>query len=103
MAPMFQRRFIILERVQNKATQQAPGLSDMPYQDWLKKLDLPTLFYRRYRGDMIKEYTFLYELYDVDHSTLISLHNRPGRTTRGHCLKLQKKTCKNQLRQSHSA
>ena len=90
------KKTINLERVQHSAIRPVPGLSEMPYQDRLKQLDLPSLVYRRYRGDMIEVYKYLHGLHDIDHSTLTPLHNRPGRTTRGHCLKLQKKACNDQ-------
>ena len=41
-----------------------PGLSDMSYPDRLKKLKLPTLAYRRTRGDMIQVYKLLNNKYD---------------------------------------
>jgi len=40
-------------RVQRCATKVAIGLHNMPYKEGLKILDLPSLVYRRYRGDMI--------------------------------------------------
>ena len=44
-----------LERVQKRATtcKLIPELSNKPYKDRLMALNLPTLKYRRYRGDMI--------------------------------------------------
>ena len=43
-----------LERVQKRATKLIPELSKKSYSDRLKSLNLPTLKYRRYRGDMIE-------------------------------------------------
>ena len=43
-----------LERVQKRATKLIPELSKKSYSDRLKALKLPTLKYRRYRGDMIQ-------------------------------------------------
>jgi len=40
-----------LERVQKRATKLIPELSKKSYSDRLKALKLPTLKYRRYRGD----------------------------------------------------
>ena len=43
-----------VERVQRRATKQLPGMKDLPYPERLKILKLPTLVYRRARGDMIE-------------------------------------------------
>jgi len=43
-----------LERVQKRAIKLIPELSKKSYSDWLKSLNLPSLKYRRYRGDMIE-------------------------------------------------
>ena len=45
-----------IEKVQKKATKQIPELKHMNYIDRLKKCQLPTLHYRRIRGDMIETY-----------------------------------------------
>ena len=42
-----------VERVQRRATKQLPGMKDLPYPERLKILKLPTLVYRRARGDMM--------------------------------------------------
>ncbi len=74
-----------LEKVQRRATKQVPGLSSMPYPDRLKSLDLPTLTYRRLRGDMIEVYKIVHEIYDPD--AALSLPRSVG-PTRGNSLKL---------------
>jgi len=43
-----------LERIQKRATKLIPGLSNKSYIERLNVLNLPTLKYRRYRGDMIE-------------------------------------------------
>ena len=42
-----------IERVQKKATKLIPELSKKSYSDRLKFLNLPTLKYRRCRGDIV--------------------------------------------------
>ena len=37
---------------ESKTTKQVPGLRDMKYSDRLKHLKLPTLVFRRIRGDI---------------------------------------------------
>ena len=42
-----------LESVQRRATKLVQAIKDLPYEDRLRSLDLPTLAYRRSRGDLI--------------------------------------------------
>ena len=46
----------MIENVQRRCTRQLPYLKDLSYPERLKKLKLPTLAYRRIRGDMIETY-----------------------------------------------
>ena len=41
-----------LENVQCRATKLIPGYKELDYKERLKRLNLPTLSYRRLRGDM---------------------------------------------------
>ena len=43
-----------LERVQIRATKLIPGIRNLSYTERLKRLKLPTLKYRRLRGDLIE-------------------------------------------------
>jgi hypothetical protein len=45
--------------VQRRATKQVPTLKNMEYNERLKKLKMPTLKYRRMRGDMIEVFKSL--------------------------------------------
>jgi hypothetical protein len=45
-----------IESVQKRVTKQFPGMKKLLYPERLKKLGLPTLAYRRIRGDMIEVY-----------------------------------------------
>ena len=47
-----------VENVQRRATKQISGFGNLSYEDRLKKLKLPTLVYRRMRGDMIELFKF---------------------------------------------
>ena len=53
-----------LEKVQMRATKLIQEIKHMSYIDRLKNLNLPTLLYRRLRGDMIMVYKLLSGLYD---------------------------------------
>ena len=48
-----------LENVQRRATKRLPGMKDLNYPTRLRKLKLPTLAYRRTRGDMIQVFKLL--------------------------------------------
>ena len=67
-----------------------PGMKDISYQERLEILKLPTLVYRRTRGDMIETYKILHNKYYCDVANIIKLHkncvSREG--IRGHNLKL---------------
>ena len=65
-----------------------PGLADLTYEDRLKRLKLPTLRYRRSRGDVIEGYKILSGKYDQEVSDLFELRNRDN--TRGHRYKIYK-------------
>ena len=77
-------------RVQRRATKQLPGMKELSYLEKLKLLDLPTLVYRRTRGDMIKTYKLLHKKYNCDISNLATPHaNCTSReSVRGHSMKL---------------
>ena len=78
-----------LENVQRRATtcRCIPSLKGLSYVDRLKKLQLPTLVYRRARGDMIETFKILNQ-YDPDVTPKLRLHAHT--ITRGHTQKLSK-------------
>jgi len=43
-----------------------------------KKMELPTLEYRRVHGDVIEAYKYLHGLYNVDPSDILPLHKVGG-------------------------
>jgi len=75
-----------LENVQRRATRCIPSLKGLSYEERLRKLDLPTLLYRRARGDMIETYK-MFNSYDTDVCLRFSMNDNP---TRDHSLKLCK-------------
>jgi hypothetical protein len=90
----------LLERVQHRTTRMIPGLAKLDYEVRLEKMDLPSLAFRRARGDAIETYKFLHGIYKVDSSSMLLLHTTDGITTRGHSLKLQKRDYRTQLRKN---
>ena len=57
--PHLEKQKEAIENVQRRATKLIPGLFHMSYPDRLKELNLPTLTYRRARGDMIQVFKLL--------------------------------------------
>ena len=56
----------MVEAVQRRATKMLPETKGLEYVDRLRLLKLPTLAYRRHRGDMIELYKMINEVYDKD-------------------------------------
>ena len=63
-APSLLKDITAIENVQRRATKCLYGMKDLSYEDRLRLLDLPTLRYRRYRGDMIECFKITHNLYD---------------------------------------
>ena len=53
-APYTKTDIAELERIQRRATTQVPDLKHLEYSERLEKIGLPTLVFRRLRGDMIE-------------------------------------------------
>ena len=78
----------LVERVQRRATRLVEEIRTLPYSERLRRLNLPSLYYRRRRGDMISVYQILHGGMDVRPDIFFA----PAalRTTRGHPWKLEK-------------
>ena len=77
----------MIENIHRRTTKLVPELKNLEYGDRLRALKLPSLYYRRARGDMIETYKYLHGIYKVDRMAL-ELDNNT--VTRGHSLKLKK-------------
>ena len=86
-SPYMVKDIRLMESVQRRATKIVPTLSLLPYEERLKLLDLPTLKYRRRRGDMIITYKMLNGLIDIDRENFFQMSIS---YIRGHCKKLYK-------------
>ena len=75
-----------LERIQKRATKMVKGCKKLHYSERLRFLELPTLKFRRTRGDMIEVFKILNGFYD-DSVAPVLLRNYDTRT-RGNDLKL---------------
>ena len=65
----------------------------------LRRLNLPTLRYRRHRGDMIEVFKILHKIYDIEITEgLLQLSNNA--ITRGHSLKLSSQPSRIEIRRN---
>ena len=94
--PFNRRDQKLVEGVQRRATRMVRSLANLPYPERLSELDLPSLYYRRRRGDMIKVFQLLHGGVDQDPSLFLDL-DRGGRT-RGHAFKLVKPNAASRVR-----
>ena len=86
-----------VERVQRRATRMVDSIRHYPYPVRLRLLRLPSIYYRRRRGDMIHVYQLLHRGVDIDANEFFTLNN--GGSTRGHSLKLCKPRANCRVRQ----
>ena len=94
--PLYNKEITLLENVQRRATKLVPGLHDRENQDRLKQLKLPSLHYRRTRGDMIELCKHTHGMYHIDAKYMILDQSQ---TTKGHSFKLAKERVNKRLRQ----
>ena len=80
-SPYLKKHINTIEKVQIRATKLVDGLDNLNYQERLRKLDIPTLTYRRMRGDMIELWKH-FQTYDI--GTLSHHFQRYERTNRRH-------------------
>ena len=78
-----------IESVQRQFTKKITGLRSLKYEDRLKKLKLPSLVYRRKRGDMIECYKLTHHIHDpLTTKSLFKIDTNA--ITRAHPYKLKK-------------
>jgi len=88
----------LIEGVQRRATKLVNNLKSLSYEERLRSIDLPSLVFRRIRGDMIEAYKYTHGFYSTNSDLLNIAQNI---YTRGHKLKLLKKSCKANARQNY--
>ena len=89
--PYLKKHSILMEKVQRRATKLIPEFKKLKYEQRLAILNLPTLKYRRLRGDMI----LTYNIFEGGDKEVIEKLLRPRGTmqfaqTRGHSRTLRK-------------
>ena len=78
-----------IENVQRKFTKHIKKLNDVPYEDRLRKINLPSLEFRQLRGDMLQVFKIAHNFYDPDTTSSIFKFNKNSRL-RGHNFKIIK-------------
>ena len=84
-SPHLRKHINMLENVQIRATKLVDGLARLDYPERLKILNLPTLAYRRLRGDLIEIYKH-FHYYDIE--TISATFQPRERVTRKHAFQL---------------
>ena len=93
--PIFKRQSIQIEKVQRRATKLLNDIRDNSYADRLKALNLPSLKYRRLRGDLIQTYKIIH---NIDNINVDNFFKFCDRSTRNNDLKLYKEFAKTNIR-----
>ena len=86
-----------VENVQRRATRILPELRGLDYEARLRSLKLPTLTYRRLRGDVINVYKYIHGIYRLPLADNMFEMAQYG-ATRGHSFKLYKHQSRLNLR-----
>jgi hypothetical protein len=94
--PRFKKDINAIESVQRRATKLVGQLRNLSYEQRLKTLKLPSLAYRRFRGDMIEVFKLLHHKEDINYEVFFELNNNAN--TRGHGYKLKVKSCRTEIR-----
>ena len=87
-APHLSKHIDAIEDVQRRATKIVPGLKDLSYPERLRKLILPTLAYRRLRGDLIQTFKLTHDLVGYDKTLPKFFQESHTSNLRGHSKKL---------------
>jgi len=95
-SPRFEKDKQLIEGVLRRATKIIPCCKTLDYEERLRKLDIPSMAYRRIRGDMIETYKYVHNLYNCEVPFVLDGES----ITRGHSFKLKKLRCNSSLRQS---
>ena len=81
---MYKKYIIQIENVQRRATRLVKCIKQLPYEERLKTLGLPSLEYRRDRADLIQVYKIMHGIDKIDKDKMFTLSRY--RATRGHSL-----------------
>ena len=97
--PLFQGDQDAVERVLRRATKLDRSVRELPYEERLTRMKMPSMFYRRQRGDMIMVFQIVTGRISILQDQLFDRAEDHG--TRGHHFKLRKPPV-NRLTRQHS-
>lgn len=97
-SPRFKKDIEAIERVQKRATKLVKCVRHLSYEERLKILKIPSLSYRRFRGDIIQTWKLLHGKEDIDYSIFFEKCDYHDHDVRGHSQKLKKKQCRKEIR-----
>ena len=86
-SPHHQKLIKKIEKVQMRATKLLSSTRNLKYEERLKILNLPTLKYRRVRGDMIELYKII--TCTQDNAVTLKFNTIPAPVTRGNTYKIR--------------
>ena len=96
--PALVRQSALIEGVQRRATFMLRSLQSKSYTERLRSLKLPSLKYRRLRGDMIEIYKIVHGLLNISNQSLLPFSQNVS--TRGHNFKIASQFCKTSFRKN---
>ena len=79
--PHYKGDQVMVEKVQKRATKLIPCIRHLPYDQRLKILKLPSLMYRRRRGDMLQTFKIVTNRVNINKDKFLKLNEMQ---TRGH-------------------
>ena len=97
-SPYLKKDIYLIENLQRRATKLVKEIKDLPYENRLKFLGLPTLKYRRERADVIQVFKIVKQIDNLN--TELFFQKTDYSKTRGHNYKLRK--AHNRLRIRHN-
>ena len=95
--PYLKKDITKVEKVQRRATKLLQPLKELQYEERLKRLNLPSLFYRRHRSDLIQMYKIVHGIDELQPNKFFQFSSVS--MTRGHKFKVFKRQVKTKLRQ----
>ena len=91
----FRKNIATIKNVQRRATNILRGMKGLSYIERLNNVDLPTLVYRRNRGNPIEVFNMMNGIYDQKVEMQLLLKDK---NTRGHQNKLYKERSRTKIR-----